>query len=185
MRRFVSVLLVGGLMATLAFAGELAGVQFPDQVTVAGKVLHLNGMGIRKKLWIKVYVAGLYLEHPTKNAAEAVKAEEVKRVVMKFKTNKATAKKMANGWQDGFEANDPGQVAALQPRIDRFKSFFGDMHVGDEVDLTMVPGEGTEVVINGEKKGVIEGDDFSRALLRVWLGPKPPSAKMKAGMLGQ
>jgi len=40
---------------------EVAGVKMPDTVTVEGKTLKLNGMGLRKKVMFKVYVAGLYL----------------------------------------------------------------------------------------------------------------------------
>lgn len=38
--------------------------------------------------------------------------------------------------------------------------------------------------LNGELKGTIEGDDFVTALLRVWLGAKPPTEDLKNGMLG-
>ncbi|MCK5377655.1 MAG: chalcone isomerase family protein [Acidobacteria bacterium] len=38
--------------------------------------------------------------------------------------------------------------------------------------------------LNGELKGTIEGDDFAAALLRVWLGAKPPTEDFKEGMLG-
>lgn len=33
--------------------------------------------------------------------------------------------------------------------------------------------------LNGELKGTIEGDDFAAALLRVWLGIKPPTEDLK------
>ena len=59
------------------------------------------------------------------------------------------------------------------------------MRVGDVIELTVVPGEGTVAVYNGEEKGVIEGDDFGVALLRVWLGNHPPTEDLKAGMLGK
>jgi len=39
------------------------------------------------------------------------------------------------------------------------------------------------VTLNGEEKGTIEGDDFGAALLRVWLGPKPPTEELKNGLL--
>ncbi len=33
-------------------------------------------------------------------------------------------------------------------------------------------------------KGTIEGDDFAKALLAIWLGGDPPNPEIKAGMLG-
>ena len=49
------------LLAVPAGAGTLAGVTLPDTAQVAGKDLVLNGLGLRKKFVIKVYVGGLYL----------------------------------------------------------------------------------------------------------------------------
>ncbi len=52
------------LIASTAFAAELAGVRMSDQVTVDGRTLSLNGLGLREATAFKVdvYVAGLYLE---------------------------------------------------------------------------------------------------------------------------
>jgi len=48
-----------------------------------------------------------------------------------------------------------------------------------------VPGSGTRVTINGVVKATIAGEDFNRALLRIWLGDKPADSDLKKGMLGQ
>src|SRR5690349_18239424 len=55
----------------------------PEAVPAAGKILHLNGMGLRTKLIFKVYVAGLYLETPTRDAATAIASDQVKRVELR------------------------------------------------------------------------------------------------------
>jgi hypothetical protein len=40
--------------------------------------------------------------------------------------------------------------------------------------------------VNGQPRGKpIPGDDFYRALLRIWLGDKPVDGDLKKGMLGQ
>ena len=91
---------------------------------------------------------------------------------------------MDAAWVEGFEANSPESFATLEPRVDRFKGCFGDMKDGDVIVMTIVPGEGTHVTLNGAAEGTIEGDDFATALLRVWLGDSPPTAELKAGLLG-
>ena len=58
---FALVLFVS-FSATAANAASLAGVTLPDSQQVAGKNLVLNGLGLRSKMMVKVYVAGLYLE---------------------------------------------------------------------------------------------------------------------------
>jgi hypothetical protein len=183
MRRIAVMTLVLGLVVGSLAAGELAGVVLDDQATVGDSTLKLNGMGLRKKLWVKVYVGGLYLEHPTTDPDNAAGSKQVKEMVMHFMTNKATKGKMDSAWTEGFE-NNSADFAALEKRVEVFKSFFGDMKDGDVVVMTLVPGEGTTVKINGDVKGTIEGDDFAQALVRVWVGDHPPTADFKAGLLG-
>jgi hypothetical protein len=46
------------------------------------------------------------------------------------------------------------------------------------------PGEGIKVVVDGVLKGTVPGEDFSRVFMSIWLGAAPPSAALKAGLLG-
>ena len=98
MRRSAALLVVFFLVVPAVWAGELADVKMVDEITVGDATLQLNGMGLRKKMWVKVYVAGLYLEMPTEDAAGAVDAGGTKRVMMHFLTNKANKKKMDAAW---------------------------------------------------------------------------------------
>ncbi len=41
------------------------------------------------------------------------------------------------------------------------------------------------MTINGEEKGIIEGDDFYAALLDIWLGEEPADEDLKEAMLGE
>jgi len=184
MRRIATLLVAFVLAVPVVWAGELAGVTMNDEITVGDATLKLNGMGLRKKMFVKVYVAGLYLEAPTASDAEVVSSPGVKRVVMHFLTNKATKKKMDSAWVEGFEANSPSEYDAIRDRVVEFTNLFGDMKVGDVIEVTVVPDTGTSVVLNGKEKGVIKGDDFGKALLKVWFGDHPPSDDLKAGMLG-
>lgn len=184
MRRSVALLVVCFLVVPAVWSGELAEVKMADEITVGDATLQLNGIGLRKKMWVKVYVAGLYLESPAKDAAAAVSATGPKRVVMHFLTNKAKKGKMDAAWIEGFEANSPSNYASMADRVKKFADLFGDMKVGDVIELTVVPGGGTTATVNGETKGVIDGDDFAAGLLKVWLGDFPPSDELKAGMLG-
>ena len=64
MRKAVLAVVAGmTVMITVAElqAGSLAGVTMPDTQQVAGKTLALNGLGLRTKYMVKVYVAGCIL----------------------------------------------------------------------------------------------------------------------------
>jgi hypothetical protein len=173
------------LMGPPAVARELAGVTMSDQVTLGTSTLQLNGMGVRKQLWIKVYVAGLYLQQKTHNPEEIYKMPGKKRLEMHFLTNKANKGKMDSAWEEGFKKNNPEIFEKIRPRVMKFRDLFGDMHKGDVLALTVVPGEGVKAEYNGEIKGTIEGADFAKALLRIWFGPHPPGGDLKKGLLGE
>lgn len=42
-----------------------------------------------------------------------------------------------------------------------------------------------DVELDGTAKGTIEGEDFARAFVAIWLGAAPPNAEIKKGLLGQ
>lgn len=184
MRRWAVGLLIAALAAPAVWAGSLADVTMADRVTVGDKELVLNGMGLRTKLMFKIYVAGLYLEEKSSDPARIVASPGLKRVVMHFLSGKATKSKMDQAWKEGFEGNSPADYGALKPRVDQLAGYFGDMKPGDVVEFTIEPGNGVTAAFNGRVKGTIPGDDFAAALLKVWLGPKPPTEVLKAGMLG-
>src|SRR5260370_29448103 len=86
MRSRLAALLISlslAIPATL-FAATLAGVKLDDTVTVNGQPLVLNGLGLRKKLFIKVYVGGLYLPAKQSNAATVIATAGAQRMQMPF-----------------------------------------------------------------------------------------------------
>jgi hypothetical protein len=184
MWKFVIILVTMLLITPAAWAGTLAGVTMADEVVIAGTTLHLNGMGLRRKIGTKIYVAGLYLEQITNSADAALNASGPKRFAMHYLTDRATNKRMIAAWIRGFKMNSPDIYEILEDRVMTFVNSLGDMKVGDVVECTMIPGEGTTVTLNGKENVIIEGDDFQVALLRVGIGAKPPSNPLKAGLLG-
>jgi len=55
---------------------------------------------------------------------------------------------------------------------------------GDVIVLDYLPGAGTRVTVNKDNKGTVAGEEFNRALLRIWLGNQPVDATLKKAMLG-
>jgi hypothetical protein len=167
-------------------AQEIAGVQIPEDVEVSGQKLVLNGAGLRKKFFAKVYVAGLYLPEQTSDANRVIEMAGPKRITLQFIYDEVAARKITRGWTDGFRNNSsPEQMKALQSRLDDFNALFEDMKKGDRVVMDYVPGLGTRVEIKGKARGVIPGDDFMQALFKVWLGDKPADMGLKKGLLGE
>ncbi len=182
----VSILLISLLaLAGTSDAGTKAGVTLPDTATVGTKQLTLNGMGLREAtLGIDVYVAGLYLEHPSSDPAQIVAANEPKLLVLRF-VRDVDHGKIVGAWHEGFEHNATVPVAQLQPAIDQLDAWSASFHKGDTLAFSYVPGQGVTVSINNVRKGVIADEDFARSLFSIWLGPKPPTGDVKRGLLGK
>lgn len=181
--RALTAIAIGLSLAVFASAGEVAGVKMPDTVMVEGKTLKLNGMGLRTKVVFKVYVLGLYLETPSKDAAAVISAEQVKSVRMSLLRDVAGAK-ITETIMEGFERNSKSQMGALKARLDKLHAMVPDVVKGDQIVLTYVPGKGTVVTAKGIEKGVIEGKDFADALFSVWLGLSPAQEDLKKALLG-
>ncbi len=185
MHRLLPALLLGfalSVVAPQAHGAELAGVSMDDTSTVAGKAVTLNGLGLRKVLFIKVYVIGFYSEKPAGTEAAAL-ASGAWKVDLHFLRG-LEPQKITDGIQDGFERNSASQIGALQGRLDTFKAFFTKVAKGDVAELAWEPGRGTVARVNGKELGVVPDKDFADALLKVWLGGDPVQEDIKAGMLG-
>lgn len=172
------------LMASVVAGAELAGVSLPETVHAGGATLKLNGTGIRKKLFIKVYVGGLYLEAPTSDPAAILGADMARRMVMHFVYKEVDAAKVTEAFREGFANNSAASLGVLQARLDAFCAWWPTMRAGDRAEMTYLPGVGTTLVINGKDLGVTAGKDFADALFLVWLGAKPADAGLKEGLLG-
>ncbi len=170
-----------------AQAGELAGVHVDDRISTAhGDELVLNGMGLREKLWIDVYVGSLYLPSKANSVATIIAQPGPVRVDMDIIYKEISSEKLVKAWKEGFEKNQPPErLAELRPRIDRFYKLFKEpARKGDRYVFEYSPGNGTTIRKNGVELGVIEGEDFRNALLEIWLGNHPADKGLKKGMLG-
>ena len=183
--RVAGVFLLSFASAVGVGAVELAGVSLPDSVQVAGSTLKLNGVGIRKKVIIKVYVGGLYLPAPNADPAAILAADEPRQMIMQFVYKEVEAAKVTEAFREGFANNSAASLSTLQARLDAFCALWPSMRAGDRAVMTYVPGNGTTLVINGKELGRSDGKDFADALFAVWLGQKPADSRLNQGLLGQ
>jgi hypothetical protein len=180
----LSAVVLAIVLALPAAAKEVSGVQFPESLQVEGKELKLNGAGLRRKLVFNVYAAGLYAESTSKDAAQVISSDQVKRVRMSMLRD-LDKKTVSDAIVDGFKKNAAEQVPALQKRLDTFTAAIPDLKKGDELVLTYVPGQGTKVESKAGQTISVEGKDFADALFSVWLGNSPVDEGLKEGMLGR
>lgn len=189
-RKFVAVLAAAGacLMGQAGQAAEVAGVTLDDAATLSGQPLVLNGLGLRSKMFIKVYVVGLYLPHKETRAPEVLVMPGAKRLQLVMMRD-VGAELLADSLSKGLAENTAkAELAQLQPRVEALKATMrslGEAHKGSRILLDYQPGAGTHVTVDGRAVGGdIPGEDFYRALLRIWIGDEVASKPLKSELLG-
>lgn len=192
MRSLLLTLILMGFQITRA--GALGDVKAPDEITVEGKKLVLNGMGYRvvEKFGfdIKVYVGELYTEQKTKDSEAIIKSEGPRVVVMHFLVS-LDRDKLLEAFQAGLENGcylecdkRSAQWALLSPKI-------VSMRQGNELRFVF-HNDKLEVIADGpnaEKVMLDTPADAAKALSHNLLSmfinsKKPPTEALRRGLLG-
>lgn len=160
-------------------------VTLPEVVEQSGHALRLNGMAVREVTVfdVDVYVGALYLESVSSDADVVVDSVQRKRIVLRF-IRDVTRADIVNTFERGFVANAGTERLGLSSEIAQFMTFFSDVDDGDEMRFDYAPDTGLTYSHNGEARGTIAGAEFGRAFFLVFVGAQPPSAALKAGLLG-
>jgi hypothetical protein len=171
--------------ASPAYAASLAGITLPDKVDVAGQSLVLDGLALRSKFFIKVYVGSLYLTHKEHDAAKVLAEDAPRRMVLSFLYS-VKAGQMCDAWKEGLADNSPHASAEVKKAFDTLCGDMEDVPKGQTMTFTYLPGQGTAVEVNGKPKGTLPGKATADAILATWIGPKPgPGEDFKKGVLGK
>lgn len=189
-KTFAVLLLALSLPAFAAL--EVAGVKFDDKAKVGAGETVVNGAGMRGVLFIKAYAMALYLPQKAATAAEALAMKGAKRVRIVLLRD-TSGETFADALPNGIRKNHNEQeVAALNARIEALKATMLAITTtpkGATIHFDWLPEVGggvTRLSINGEKKGDdLVGEDFYRAVLKIWLGDKPVQDDLKEHLLGK
>jgi hypothetical protein len=184
-RFLLRAIVILALGTSTAQSKECKGVTFADQLQVDGSSLTLNGLGLRlaTALKVKVYVAGLYVAKTSSDPSALLGATTPSELILHLVRN-VDADDLSKSWSEGFEKNAKDQLPALKERIATLNSWMPSVKTGDRLIFIHKPGTGIQVQVNGATKGTIEGEDFAKAFLSIWLGAYPPNPEVKTGLLG-
>lgn len=187
----VRALLIAPLLAlalvAAAHAAEVEGVRYEPTIRVADATLHLNGQGVRTRFIIKAYTIALYLPGAADSLEAAASAKGAKRIeivpLMGFSANQFT-EPLVKGMKKNLPA---AEFEAMQPRVQAFVADLTqvqEVKKGNRIVLEWQPGIGTRALIDGrEVSRPVEGEDFYRALLSIWIGGKPTQDDLKDQLL--
>jgi hypothetical protein len=168
-----------------AHAADLDGVAMPEVRVADGAPVRLNGIGLRtfSVLGIPIYVAGLYLERRSDDPDSILRSSERKLLDVRFLRDVA-ADDARKAWQDGFDQNCR-PPCYLDPRdVQRFLASVPAVRKGDESTL-LFSSKGVEVTLNGRPMGHIADLHFAEMMLATFIGPEPPTPRLKRELLGR
>jgi hypothetical protein len=183
MKKFLLLL----LLPIAVSAAEVAGVKIDDKTRIGSGELVLNGAGLRKRVFFQVYAIGLYLPQKTQSAAAVLEQPGPKRVAIHMLRD-VSAEAFTEALADGIRANhSAAESKALEPRVQQLGAIMAEIKEAKKGMAFALDwdGKSTQLVVQGKPAGQpIPGEDFYRALLRVWLGDKPVQDDLKKALLG-
>jgi len=167
-------------------AAEVAGVKIDDTSRVGNAELTLTGAGLRKRAFFQVYAMGLYVAD---RKADPVTQPGAKRIAIHMLRD-VGADTFTAALVDGMRPNhDEATMKALEPRIKLLLEAMNAMKEakkGMRITLDWTPAAGTQLTVDGKPSGApIPGEDFYRALLKIWLGEHPVQDDLKKALLGE
>ena len=185
-----TLVLLGVTVCSAAAAAQCAGVTMPERVQTDGATLRLNGLGLREATVfnIDVYVAALYL--PDRDAlvigrdAGRILAATTPRQLRLTLLRDVSVADMRSNIQAGFQR-------AAGPAADRYRgplsqliAWLPPLSAGDCFTLDYRPDRGLQVRHQDTVLGTLPGADFASLLFAIWLGDRPLSPALKAGLMG-
>ena len=169
--------------STTAKAVDVAGVQVNEKTKVGEAELALTGAGLRKKLFFQVYVIGLYVADPK---ADPLAQPGAKRVAIQMLRD-VDAEDFIEALTLGLRENTTeAELQALAPQVKELSDVIVAIKEAKKGMQIFLDWSGAlQVVIDGKAAGrPILGEDFYRALLKIWIGNRPVQDNLKKALLG-
>lgn len=182
MKRLIVLVVACLLVGSAAYAGDTV---MPNSMKAGDSDLILNGSGMRTKLFLDLYVAGLYVPTKTKDVVALLKKEDKMAMRLNIVSGLITSEKMSEATREGFEKSTNGNTAPIQKEIDEMISVFtAEIKKGDVYDMVYEPGTGTNIFKNGVLAKTIPGEEFRKALFGIWIGENPVQENLRASLAG-
>jgi hypothetical protein len=167
-----------------ASATELGNFEFENRIETPYTDLERKGVGLLRYLgFFKAYAAAFYLEEGIE--VEQALADRAKRLEVEY-LRAFDSEDIGRATLAMIEKNaDAETIERIRQQIEHHNSLYVDVQPGDRYALTYVPGKGTELTLNGEPRGVIDGAEFASVLFSVWIGQNPIDKGFKRQLLGK
>ncbi|MFN4115363.1 MAG: chalcone isomerase family protein [Inhella sp.] len=187
MRRFLALLLP--LFLALPCAAQTVkfeGSSFETSFYLVGHKVKLNGLGVGQLDNSKGYVAALYLVKTSRSLPEAIASPGPKRLELRM-LREVESQELGRQLSITLSSNVPrSELSGCLPGLAQIGEAFGAkkrLAAGDQFSMDSVMGQGTHILINGERVALVKGPEFFGCLLKAYLGDQPSNAALKRGLL--
>ena len=186
MKKLILLMLAIVVSSAATAQKKVGDAVLPNTATFHGEKVMLNGAGVREKLWIDLYAAGLYLNEKSSDADKIINSEKPMAIKLHIVSKLISSDKMVDAVTEGFEKSTNGNTAPIQKEIDSLLNFFKeDIKKNDVFDLVYLPTKGVVAYKNGVEKGVVEGKEFKKALFGIWLSSNPADDGLREDLLAR
>lgn len=179
----ISAFLLACVLVALPALANRYDQLFPSKTEKGGAVLERKGVSQLTVGYIfKVYVAAFY-QAPGSGPADVL-ADAPRHLEIEYLRN--LSKDDFTGAAEDMLAkqHDPATIESIRSGINQINALYQDVKTGDRYALTYLPGQGTELLYNGQSKGIIPGADFARIYFTIWLGAKHPYQDFRDRLVG-
>lgn len=163
-------------------AATLKEIEFKETFLEEGTSYQLNGAGLRTYMFVDVYAAGLYLKNKTNSETEILDSDSARIIKMNYFRD-ISKDDLVKVWDIALAENCPGSCEPFKKAFEEFTAAVIEVKKGTEIIYLFTP-EALEIRNPGATVK-IEKAGFAKIVLATWIGPKPPTQKLKKALLGK
>jgi len=168
------LVITGALLNVMSFAGP------------AHDKLPMTGIADHWQLRQEVYIGALYLPVAPKTPEEIFTMAGPKRMELRITAEKLSPRQWSEMWNQQININNAGKDE-LKGMTDDVIGFTGLLKEaltnGDRVTIDYTPKAGVEIGVNGTTLYKSSRDAFFNAVVKAWIGPRPPSSDFKRNIV--
>lgn len=193
MKKFSMILCLWLTLSTKIFAVEsfvdILGVSLPNQINLeqTHEALYLNGYSVATMWGEKTYVAALYTPHIEKKAEMLIINDEPLAMVFYFIQDDISPDMIKKLFTENILVNNGGwdNKRLDKKRILELQQLFNRTYnAGDILAFHYSPKNGVLMIMNSKvQHHWPHAKTFFNMLLRMWVGPYPPSRQFKRAIL--
>jgi len=176
-------LAVGVPVVALVCFGALAGGADKAQSEHGAELplvldeLVLNGAGTRRVMFAKLYTCRLFVPREISSFDEARSLDGP--IEIQLEVHGEPPGSLPDDWEKVLDEELSQQL------FRKAQAHYRRLEEGDRVVVAYLPGEGSTVWLNGEKRFTDPGPGLVLALLEQWVGERPVSKSLRRSLLGQ